>query len=301
MNGSATDSGTTDGTFGARTVPPVVVGTDGSDHSTRAVLWAADEAASRKRPLIIVYAIGGLQVPSLDVDSIDYVLRTGREALDAAAARVAGEHADMRVSTVLSRDEATESLLEAAGDNGTIVVGSRGLGGFSALLVGSVGLRTAARAKGPVVVVRRVAENAGRVVTVAVRDDSDRNALMHAARTAQLHGASLRVVSVWLFYQNVGSMATVFDDPSSLVAEAESKATARMVDPVREAFPDLAITVETVRAASVAGALLEAATDAELLVVGAHKPAHRIGHPLGQVTHAVLHHAPCPVAVIPRG
>ncbi|MFJ2112553.1 universal stress protein [Streptomyces sp. NPDC087850] len=53
----------------------------------------------------------------------------------------------MAVSTVLSRDEPAESLLEAAGGAGTIVVGSRGLGGFGALLLGSVGLRVAARAR----------------------------------------------------------------------------------------------------------------------------------------------------------
>ncbi|MBO0916179.1 universal stress protein [Streptomyces laculatispora] len=140
MSGSATDSGTTDGTFDAGTAPPVVVGTDGSDHATRAVLWAADEAVSRSRPLIIVYAIEGLQAPYLDVDSMDVTLRAGREALDMAAARVGREHTGVHVSTVLSRDEAPESLLEAAGDHGTIVVGSRGLGGFSALLFGSVGL-----------------------------------------------------------------------------------------------------------------------------------------------------------------
>ncbi|WP_329168807.1 universal stress protein [Streptomyces sp. NBC_01267] len=79
MNGSAADSGPTDGTSDARKVPPVVVGTDGSDHATRAVLWAADEAVSQNRPLIIVYAIGGLQPPSLDINGIDVVLRTGRK------------------------------------------------------------------------------------------------------------------------------------------------------------------------------------------------------------------------------
>ncbi|MFE2374527.1 universal stress protein [Streptomyces sp. NPDC059398] len=46
---------------------------------------------------------------------------------------------------------------------------------------------------------------------------------------------------------------------------------------------------------------MEAATDTELLVMGARRSAHRVMHLLGQVTHAVLHHAPCPVAVIPRG
>ncbi|MFE2943094.1 universal stress protein [Streptomyces sp. NPDC059255] len=292
MDGSTSDNGT----FGTRALGPVVAGTDGSDHATTAVLWAAGEAASRRRPLTIVHAIGVEHS-----DDTHTVLGKARETLDAAAARVAREYADLPVSTVLSRDEPAESLLEAAGEDGTVVVGSRGLGGFTALLMGSVGLRTAARAKGPVIVVRHVTEDTGGVVAVAVRDDGDRDALTFAARTARLRHASLRVVSVWLFLQNVGSMATMVDDLSGM-AEAEGEATSHMVEPVLKEFPDLEVMVETVRATSVAGALVEAAADAaaDLLVMGARRPAHRIGSPLGRVTHAVLHHAPCPVAVIPR-
>ncbi|MFE3825652.1 universal stress protein [Streptomyces sp. NPDC059092] len=296
MDGSTSASGT----FGTRALGPVVVGTDGSGHAARALIWAADEAASRNRSLTVVHAIGVEQARYLAFDDAHTVLREARETLDKAAARAAREHADVPVSTVLSREEAAESLLEAAGEDGTVVVGSRGLGGFTALLVGSVGLRTAARAKGPVVVVRRVEEGAGGGVAVAVRDDGDRDALMYAARTARLRHAPLRVVSVWLFLQNVGSMATMVDDLSGL-AESEREATSHMVEPVRKEFPDLTVSVETVRATSVAGALVDASVDVGLLVMGARRPAHRIGSPLGRVTHAVLHHAPCPVAVIPRG
>ncbi|MEV7869955.1 universal stress protein [Streptomyces sp. NPDC088124] len=300
MDGSTGENGD-NGTFGTRTLGPVVAGTDGSDHATRAVLWAAGEAASRRGPLTIVHAIGVEQARYLAFDDTHTVLGKARETLDTAAARVAREHADVPVSTVLSRDEPAESLLEAAGEDGTVVVGSRGRGGFTALLMGSVGLRTAARAKGPVIVVRHTTEGTGGVVAVAVRDDGDRDALTYAARTARLRHASLRVVSVWLFLQNVGSMATMVDDLSGM-AEAEGEATSHMVEPVRKEFPDLEVVVETVRATSVAGALVEAAADAaaDLLVMGARRPAHRIGSPLGRVTHAVLHHAPCPVAVVPR-
>ncbi|WP_329069903.1 universal stress protein [Streptomyces sp. NBC_01429] len=296
MDGSAKDGGA----LGRGDLGPVVVGTDGSDHATRAVLWAADEATARNRSLTVVHAIGVEQARYLAFDDTHTVLREARQTLDTAAAQVQREHPDLAVSTVLSRDEPADSLLEEAGADGTVVVGSRGLGGFAALLIGSVGLRTAARARGPVVVVRRVGEAAGGFVTVAVRDDGDREALMYAARTARSRRAALRVVGVWLFLQNVGSMATMVDDVSGL-AEAESEATSHMVEPVRNDFPELTVTVRTVRATSVAGALVEEAAGADLLVMGARRPAHRIGAPLGRVTHAVLHHAPCPVAVVPRG
>ncbi|AZS84073.1 universal stress protein [Streptomyces griseoviridis] len=285
----------------ARGLGPVVVGTDGSEQATRAVLWAADEAVARDRPLTVLHATGVEHAGHLPFDGSSSVLGGAREILDDAMARVSQRHPDADARTWLSRDGATRSLVEAAGGDGTVVVGSRGRGGFSALLLGSVGLRTAARARGPVVVVRGAREMPPRgTVTAAVRDDGDLSALRHAAWTARAHGASLKVTSVWMFLQNVGSMATMFDDLGG-IAEAEAEATARMVEPVREEFPELTVAVETVKASSAAGALIEAAGGSDLLVVGARRAAHAPGFPLGHVTHAVLHHAPCPVAVVPRG
>ncbi|MFJ2439626.1 universal stress protein [Streptomyces sp. NPDC087658] len=283
----------------ASVLGPVVTGTDGSEKAMEAVLWAAGEAAARKQPLAVVHAIGVEQAGYVAYDESHRVLDSAKEVLDDAAALVSRRYPQVAVSTVLSRDEPAESLLEAAGDTGTIVVGSRGLGGFGALLLGSVGLRVAARARGPVVVVRDAAEAPTGVVLAAVRDDGDRGTLRFAARTATLRGASLRVVSVWMFLQNVGSMATMVDDVSG-VAQAEAAATSHTVAPLREEFPDLAIAEETARASSVAGALAKASRQADLLVVGARRPAHAIGSPLGHVAHALLHHAHCPVAVVPR-
>ncbi|MEV7085492.1 universal stress protein [Streptomyces sp. NPDC093085] len=255
--------------------------------------------AARGEPLTIVHAIGIEQAAYLVHDPEQRILGTARSMLDDAAGLVARTHPRVTVSTVLSRAEPAESLLEAAAGGGTIVVGSRGLGGFAALLVGSVGLRVAARAHGPVVVVRDGASAPTQVVLVAVRDDGDRDTLRFAARTALARGASLWVMSVWRFLENVGSMVTMVDDVSEL-ARAEADATTGTVTPIRAEYPELAISEETVRAVSVAGQLAEASRRADLLVVGARRPAHTIGSPLGRVAHALLQHAHCPVAVVPR-
>ncbi|MFJ9427742.1 universal stress protein [Streptomyces sp. NPDC101249] len=278
---------------------PVVVGTDGSRQATRAVLWAADEAAARRRPLTVVHATGSEQNSYPPFDGSPTALDEARRVLDDAAARVARRRPDVETHTWLSRDKAPRSLLEAAGADATVVVGSRGLGGFSGLLLGSVGLRTAARARVPVVVVRGDEQSPHGVVTAAARDDGDLGALRHAALTARARDASLTVIGVWMFLQNVGSMATMFDDIGAMAA-SEAEATSRTVEPIRKEFPELDVTVETVKAASAAGALVEAAAGTDLLVVGARRPAHAPLFALGQVTHAVLHHAPCPVAVVPR-
>lgn len=108
---------------------PVVVGTDGSDHATRAVRWAAGEAAARGRPLRIVYATGtshgGLYLSREDIRQIDDFAEGVLEKAAALARRLAPA---VPVATVLGEGETTACLLGEAGPDATIVVGSRGRG-----------------------------------------------------------------------------------------------------------------------------------------------------------------------------
>ena len=279
---------------------PVVVGTDGSDQATRAVLWAAAEATARDQPLTVVRGAGTKHARYWTADSPLTAVDEGRAVLDQVASAVADRYPGLKVDTVLSRADPGESLLEAAGPQNTLVVASRGHGGFGSLLLGSVGLHVTARSHGPVIVVREVPQPATGMIAVAVRDDGDRGALRSGALTAQARGASLRVVSAWMFLEGAGSMVAVVDDVGE-IARLEIEATKRTVDPVREEFPGLAITEDVVRSRSVAGSLVEVSPTADLLVMGARRPARSFGAPLGRVTYAVLHHAHCPVAVVPGG
>lgn len=280
---------------------PLAVGTDGSDHAAAAVLWAAEEAVRRDQPLTVVHATGSDRGGHTAPEGTRLLLDEGERCLGDAVDLVAIRHPELPVETVLSRGEPADSVLEAAGPDGTAVVGSRGLGGFSELLLGSVGLRAAARTQGPLVVVRHPPGADIGAVVAAVRDDGDRDALRFAARSAVVRGAVLRVVSGWRFLPGIGSMVPMVDDLGA-VEEAEAAATRRTVAPIRAEFPDLKITEEVVRAMSVAGTLVDASGQADLIVMGVRRPAHVHLTPFGGVTHAVLHHARCPVAVAgPRG
>jgi nucleotide-binding universal stress UspA family protein len=121
-----------------------------------------------------------------------------------------------------------------------------------------------------------------------------------AAETAERHKASLRVLSACTCYQYAGSMVPMPDDRVE-VAEEQASSVARLTAPVRDEFPDLTVTSELVRTHSPAGALVDASADADLVVVGARRSAHTFGTPLGRVVHAALHHAHCPVVVVPYG
>ncbi|XES01249.1 universal stress protein [Streptomyces sp. S1D4-11] len=83
-----------------------------------------------------------------------------------------------------------------------------------------------------------------------------------------------------------------------LLAEHE-RAVVATLRPWCEKFPEVAVT-ETVTEGRAGGELIHASASAALLVVGRRVRETRLGTHLGSVAHAVLHHAPCPVAVVPH-
>ncbi|MFI1731135.1 universal stress protein [Streptomyces acidicola] len=290
---------------------PVVVGTDGSAGAARAVLWAAQEAALRHQPLHIVCAVDLDLAERLSAETARRVREVARSLLGEAAAAASRRAPGLAISTEVGREPAADSLLRAAASTApqapsatagpvTIVVGSRGLGGFSTLLLGSVGLTAAGQAKCPVVVVRGTEQPPRGVVVVGVRDEGDDEVVRFAGETARRRKVSLRLLSTWTYLQYVGSMMPLAD-VVRVALETEAAASTRMLASVQEKFPDLEVTEEVVRVPSPAGELVAASLRADLVVLGARTPAHHIGPALGRVTHAVLQHAHCPVAVVPHG
>ena len=77
-----------------------------------------------------------------------------RQLLDQAAADAFAQDSDVPVSTVIEVGHPASVLCDASGDARMVVVGSRGLGGFTGLLAGSVSIAVAMHARCPVVVVR---------------------------------------------------------------------------------------------------------------------------------------------------
>ncbi|MFB6613045.1 universal stress protein [Streptomyces sp. NPDC056367] len=281
----------------------VIVGVDGSEPARRAALWAAGEAVRRSRPLHIVYgADTDGRALYVAAETIERVRAAGRELLDETAKALAAEYPALRVTTEFSRADAVTSLHRAGGLHGTIVVGNRGLGGFNSLMLGSVGLDTAAGARTPVIVVRGIdgTEERGTVLA-AVRDEHDLVCAQYAAREAELRKASLRLLHVWNVLQSVGSVVSMLDDVDRIAGE-HSAVLEAVTDTVHAEFPELPLESDAEKSVSVAGVLVEASRHADLLVMGGRRAqgALGFGRNLGRATHSVLHHAHCPVLLIPR-
>lgn len=264
----------------------VVAAVDGSHGSLQALDWAADEAVRRDVPLRLVHACPWERYER-DVDdegdpmSIRAETRTlVADALDRATRRQPAADVSAKV---LPEDTVT-ALLGLGHEDPLLVIGSRGHGGFAGLLLGSVSLRVAARATCPVVVVPDVRppdRPRGRVV-LGVGGEAGA-AVGFAVEEAGLRRAELHLVH--------GRHPDSHDPTGGSTA-----------DPAFGAAGDLppGVTVhrhESTRRA--AHALLEAGADADLVVVGSAHRSGRTGLHLGPVGHALVHHAPCPVAVVP--
>ncbi|MFI8521201.1 universal stress protein [Streptomyces sp. NPDC085481] len=279
----------------------VVVGVDGSPSAHTAVMWAAAEAALRGSTLCLVHAAPtDAPVPFLSEAEIVRSRQAGRELLDQAAEAVTARHPDLAVVKELTDGPAPGSLRRAAALTGTIVVGHRGLGGFSSLLLGSVGLEVAAGATTPVVVVRGAEETveAGTVLA-AIRGEADTGCARAAAREALLRKVPLRLLHVWSVPLSVDPRAALRNG-CDRIARDHARALSSVSDRIQEEFPNLTLHAEGQKSRSVPGALVDASHHADLLVVGGRRSPGYLGPTLGRITLALLQHAHCPVELIPR-
>jgi nucleotide-binding universal stress UspA family protein len=186
-----------------------------------------------------------------------------------------------------------------------IVVGNRGRGGFTGLLLGSVSLRTLGAARCPVIIVRGgEREPSGRVVAALdVDDPATETVLDFAFGEASLRHADLVAAYAWdqdapLLLDVALGTAGLADAAQTIIAGCDDR-LADLIKKVGTRHPEVAASHQAATA-SPAGLLVAESQHADLLVVGARRHGH--GHPgmrIGPVATAVLHHAECPVAVVP--
>jgi nucleotide-binding universal stress UspA family protein len=280
----------------------VVVGVDGSESSLDAVRLAAREAALRKRPLLVVHAFvwALMRVPlgPHPLGPPDGGLRNQAERLVAEAVEEARRAAPEVPVTARSVDGGVAPVLLAeASDAHMVVLGDRGLGGFTGLLVGSVAVQVAAHATCPVVVAKGRQHPNGPVVVGVDESAVSDHAVGFAFEEASLRNAPLVAIHTWHF-----PTPTEFGDPLPLVYDQEIAAAGERVLSEAlagwgERYPDVAVT-RRVHRSQPAKALVDESDRAQLVVVGARGRGGFTGLLLGSVSQSVLHHSRCPVAVV---
>jgi nucleotide-binding universal stress UspA family protein len=286
---------------------PITAGVDGTDESLAALAWAAREAVRRDLALRVVHAWRFQAAASAQVADRGDQERWVRTSVLRAVAEVAERHPGLPVTTDVLEGDPVETLASAAARAEMLVLGSRGHGRVVGFLLGSVGQQVIAGATRPVVLVRAggkaTDEVAGHEIVVGQHGGPEDSApaLRFAFETAAARGAAVRAVRAWtlppVFSYSPASLK-LLDDAGGL-EPYEKKALAAALAPWRERFPDVPV-VEHVEIGSAGQVLLSVSGRAQLMVVG--RRAHRtaVGARIGSVAHGVLHHADCPVAVVPH-
>ncbi|MDT0533046.1 universal stress protein [Micromonospora sp. DSM 115977] len=274
---------------------PVVVGVDGSPASLLAAEHAARAAVLRSRPLHLVHGylhpLGyGVPVNPYDL-GLPAPTEEAQKMLETTAADLAERCPGLTVEVRQVAGGPGATLVEESRRAELVVVGSRGLGGFAGLLLGSVGTQVAAHAHCPVLVVRPAEEPipvAGPVLVGVDGSEPAELAVGYAADEAARRGDGLVLVHV---QPPDGDGATGTPDAES----AELLATASAA--VRGSHPGLAVEGRVLRAPKAEQALVEASGDAALVVVGSRGRGGFAGLLLGSVSQALVQHAHCPVLV----
>ena len=146
-------------------MPKIVVGVDGSDASRNALIWAFEEARLRGAELVAVHAWEPPPTipepgpaPGFDLVAVlPQVEEAGQRLVETVTKEAAGDYADVTYEGVALNGPPVEVLVDAARDADILVVGSRGRGGFAALVLGSVSQALAHHAPCPLLIYRRAA------------------------------------------------------------------------------------------------------------------------------------------------
>ncbi|MEU0440566.1 universal stress protein [Streptomyces sp. NPDC006186] len=286
---------------------PVVVGVDGSASSLAAVEVAAREARLRGAALRVVHAFlwPALHVPlgPSPLGPPDGGLRNLADRVVAeAVARARTAEPDVEIGQVVVSGEPL-TVLEAQSRAAelVVVVGSRGMGGFVGLLLGSTAVHLAAHGACPVLVVREEPRPDGPVVLGVDGSAAGRKAVDFAFAEAFLRGAPLVALHAWTTWNAPmpapSDPSAPYANPPGTRAGTEERLSAEALAGRREHLPGVAVEHRVVHGGT-REALIEASGSAQLLVVGARGRGGFTGLLLGSVSQAVLHHARCPVAVV---
>jgi nucleotide-binding universal stress UspA family protein len=284
----------------------IVVGVDGSLQSMHAVDWAAREAVARRCPLRIVHAFlwpllnvpigppaGGPPDAGLANAAEDILADATDRARRAAPA--------LEISADLPVCSPAAALIEASHDAGLVVVGHRGLGGFTGLLVGSVGVQTAAHASCPVVVVRGSDEPgpaAGHVLVGVDGSPLSDLAVDFAFSHAALHGLSVAALHVHQRpeFTVPGDQPLPGPDGGDL-RDYETRLLTDAIAGYAEKYADVPVHRKIVLGRPSEVLVAESAS-AALTVVGSRGRGGFAGLLLGSTSQTVLQHAAGPVAVV---
>ena len=281
----------------------VVVGIDTSDNSARAAAWAAREAFGRGLPLHLVYATDLPGPIGMVIEPVGYAQSRRKEAqalLDRVADDLREQQPGLTVTTEVSELAAAQTLVALSEGADFVVTGTRGHGGFTGMLLGSVSLALAAHSHCPAVVVRgeEPAPALNEIVLGIGPAQQAEGPVRFAFASAAALGATIAAVRAWQPASADTGYYHVLDIPQT-EAKIGAELTHRL-EAVRAQYPGVEVSEHVIRGNPVT-VLINASRGSRMLVVGAHRRHNPLSSGTGYVVQGLLPHCPTPVAVVPVG
>ncbi|HEY8478393.1 MAG TPA: universal stress protein [Spirillospora sp.] len=276
--------------------PNVLFGYDGTEENDLALRWAVEETRLRGLDLMMCYCWRWPYPEGhVDHDVQAIVQRAGENLLQDGARRARALGAAGRVHTRLRPEPASDALARESDDAELIVVGSHER---HRLLDVSTAVQLPARTHRPVVAVRGSDGPHGLVVAGVDGSEAADAALGFAIEEAALRDIDLRVVhGAWEPGAVPEHELSLFTDETKLLG-TRAAMLEKAVHPWRHRYPQVRVRVSPLLERP-REALLAAAEDADLLVVGDRGTGGVDPLLLGATSSAMLHHAPCAVAIVP--
>ncbi|WP_328325707.1 universal stress protein [Kribbella sp. NBC_00382] len=283
---------------------PIVVGYDGSGGSRAALRWATAQAVGQLSPLRIVEVSEPIPIgyPSADSVSATEVRHLQERGLDALTDSIRLQHPELSVVSVLVDGSAASSLIDESIHARLSVLGTRGHGGWTDVLLGSVANQVSMHSAGTVVVVpaasRPRLQDRPTIVVGVDGSKTSAKAIDFAFAQAEARRARVVVVNVTPHPAPTftGGLGLLVFDPVDIANEDRLLVSESLAGTETD-YPDVEFDVRLM-SGHPAQALVLAAEDAELLVVGSRGRDGFASLLLGSVSLSVLHHAKCPVAIV---
>ena len=281
----------------------IVVGFDGSPDAQSALEWAIREATSRRLGIRVVYVepdLSGWDASAATMSGAPVLANVLPHdpiaILDPALEQVRG--AGLAVTSEALSGSTAGVLVEQSRTAHLLVIGSRGVGSISSIVLGSTVAHVAAHGHCPVIVVRAEGAPDGPVVVGADGSPESQEAVGWAFDHASRHGLTLEVLHAYSIPVYPGVVPYV---PPVEITEAtaafEERVTREVLAGWGEQYPDVVVTTRVLHGRP-APALIEASQRASLTVVGSRGRGAFLGMLLGSTSLSLLQHAHGSVAVL---
>lgn len=277
----------------------IIVGVTDAPVTDRAIGWAVARAAARGQRLELLAVIGGALGAVGETEVVDAAMLHTRDLLAAQVTRIKDAHPELEVSTRVEAGNPVSVLISASAQAALLVIGSDYRGPDGGPARGAHGIRIAAGASCPVVVIPDF-DTAGRSGVLVGVDGSptSEHAVRFAAAEADRLGERLVAVSVWTPLAAPRNSVAVYPELYlTNMQAATEEILALALAGIASDYPDLEVERVAVRGYP-SQVLTEHGRAARMIVVGTHGRGAVARFLLGSISHEVLGRAATVTAIV---